>query len=162
MTPHPNALEIADLVMHFGPVRAVDGVSLTIPRGRVTALVGESGSGKSTVGRCVVRLVEPTAGTVRIAGTDVTHLSRRRLRPHRGAVSIVFQDPAALAGPADAGGRDRGRAAAAAPASGSPGATGTPASPPCSTGSACAPRWPGAIPTSCPAGSGSGSASPGP
>ncbi|MBQ0978080.1 ABC transporter ATP-binding protein [Micromonospora sp. M61] len=94
MTPQPNALEIEDLVMHFGPVRAVDGVSLTIPRGRVTALVGESGSGKSTVGRCVVRLVEPTAGTVRIAGTDVTHLSRRRLRPHRGAVSIVFQDPA--------------------------------------------------------------------
>ncbi|MFI6243866.1 ABC transporter ATP-binding protein [Micromonospora sp. NPDC050795] len=99
MTPQPKALEIADLVMHFGPVRAVDGVSLTIPRGRVTALVGESGSGKSTVGRCVVRLVEPTAGTVRIAGTDVTHLSRRRLRPHRGAVSIVFQDPAASLDP---------------------------------------------------------------
>ncbi|MGC4749629.1 ABC transporter ATP-binding protein [Micromonospora sp. DT201] len=99
MTPQPNALEIEDLVMHFGPVRAVDGVSLTIPRGRVTALVGESGSGKSTVGRCVVRLVEPTAGTVQIAGTDVTHLSRRRLRPHRGAVSIVFQDPAASLDP---------------------------------------------------------------
>ncbi|RZT79018.1 peptide/nickel transport system ATP-binding protein [Micromonospora violae] len=99
MTAQPNALEIADLVMHFGPVRAVDGVSLTIPRGRVTALVGESGSGKSTVGRCVVRLVEPTAGTVRIAGTDVTHLSRRQLRPHRGAVSIVFQDPAASLDP---------------------------------------------------------------
>ncbi|MFG1765726.1 ABC transporter ATP-binding protein [Micromonospora parva] len=99
MTPQPNALEITDLVMHFGPVRAVDGVSLTIPRGRVTALVGESGSGKSTVGRCVVRLVEPTAGTVRIAGTDVTHLSRRHLRPHRGAVSIVFQDPAASLDP---------------------------------------------------------------
>ncbi|MEU7948893.1 oligopeptide/dipeptide ABC transporter ATP-binding protein [Micromonospora taraxaci] len=99
MTPQPNALEIEDLVMHFGPVRAVDGVSLTMPRGRVTALVGESGSGKSTVGRCVVRLVEPTGGTVRIAGTDVTHLSRRRLRPHRGAVSIVFQDPAASLDP---------------------------------------------------------------
>ncbi|MEU8013693.1 ABC transporter ATP-binding protein [Micromonospora parva] len=99
MTPQPNALEIKDLVMHFGPVRAVDGVSLTIPRGRVTALVGESGSGKSTVGRCVVRLVEATAGTVRIAGTDVTHLSRRHLRPHRGAVSIVFQDPAASLDP---------------------------------------------------------------
>jgi oligopeptide/dipeptide ABC transporter ATP-binding protein len=99
MTPQPNALEIENLVMHFGPVRAVDGVSLTIPRGRVTALVGESGSGKSTVGRCVVRLVEPTAGTVRIAGTDVTHLSRRQLRPHRGAVSIVFQDPAASLDP---------------------------------------------------------------
>ncbi|MFF4874900.1 ABC transporter ATP-binding protein [Micromonospora sp. NPDC000668] len=85
--------------MHFGPVRAVDGVSLTIAKGRVTALVGESGSGKSTVGRCVVRLVEPTAGVVRIAGTDVTHLSRRQLRPHRSAVSIVFQDPAASLDP---------------------------------------------------------------
>ncbi|MEV6368440.1 ATP-binding cassette domain-containing protein [Micromonospora sp. WP24] len=94
MTPQPNALELDDLVMHFGPVRAVDGVSLRIPRGRVTALVGESGSGKSTVGRCVVRLVEPTAGTVRLAGTDVTHLTRRQLRRHRSDVSIVFQDPA--------------------------------------------------------------------
>ncbi|MFC0032755.1 ABC transporter ATP-binding protein [Micromonospora chaiyaphumensis] len=94
MTPQPNALELEDLVMHFGPVRAVDGVSLTIPRGRVTALVGESGSGKSTVGRCVVRLEKPTAGAVRIAGTDVTHLSRRQLRRHRSDVSIVFQDPA--------------------------------------------------------------------
>ncbi|MEV7327644.1 oligopeptide/dipeptide ABC transporter ATP-binding protein [Micromonospora sp. NPDC093244] len=99
MTSRPNALEIEDLVMHFGPVRAVDGVSLTIAAGRVTALVGESGSGKSTVGRCVVRLVEPTAGVVRIAGTDVTHLSRRQLRPHRDAVSIVFQDPAASLDP---------------------------------------------------------------
>ncbi|MEU8298778.1 oligopeptide/dipeptide ABC transporter ATP-binding protein [Micromonospora sp. NPDC048909] len=94
MTAQPPALELEDLVMHFGPVRAVDGVSLTIPKGRVTALVGESGSGKSTVGRCVVRLVEPTAGVVRIAGTDVTHLSRRQLRRHRSDVSIVFQDPA--------------------------------------------------------------------
>lgn len=94
MTPQPNALELEDLVMHFGPVRAVDGVSLTIPKGRVTALVGESGSGKSTVGRCVVRLEKPTAGVVRIAGTDVTHLSRRQLRRHRSDVSIVFQDPA--------------------------------------------------------------------
>ncbi|MEH1168255.1 oligopeptide/dipeptide ABC transporter ATP-binding protein [Micromonospora sp. CPCC 205539] len=99
MTAQPNALEIEDLVLHYGPVRAVDGVSLTIGPGRVTALVGESGSGKSTVGRCVVRLVKPTAGVVRIAGTDVTHLSRRQLRPHRSAVSIVFQDPAASLDP---------------------------------------------------------------
>ncbi len=61
-------LELDDLVMHFGPVRAVDGVSLRIRKGQVTALVGESGSGKSTVGRCIVRLVEPTGGTVRLAG----------------------------------------------------------------------------------------------
>ena len=87
-------LELDDLVMHFGPVRAVDGVSLRIRKGQVTALVGESGSGKSTVGRCIVRLVEPSAGTVSLGGTDVTHLSRKELRKHRRDVSIVFQDPA--------------------------------------------------------------------
>ncbi|TDD61920.1 ATP-binding cassette domain-containing protein [Kribbella antibiotica] len=89
-----NALEVEDLVMHFGPVRAVDGVTLRIREGSVVALVGESGSGKSTVGRCIVRLLEPTGGTVRLAGADITHLSRRQLRPHRRYVSIVFQDPA--------------------------------------------------------------------
>ena len=87
-------LELEDLVLHFGPVRAVDGVSLTIRRGSVVALVGESGSGKSTVGRCVVRLLEPTSGTVRLHGTDISHLGRRALRPHRRDVAIVFQDPA--------------------------------------------------------------------
>ena len=88
------ALELENLVMHFGPVRAVDGVSLRIPKGSVVALVGESGSGKSTVGRCIVRLLEPTEGTVRLADADITHLNRRQLRPHRRDVSIVFQDPA--------------------------------------------------------------------
>lgn len=88
------ALELEDLVMHFGAVQAVDGVSLSIRQGQVTALVGESGSGKSTVGRCIVRLLEPTSGAVRVGGTDITHLSRRQLRRHRKDVSIVFQDPA--------------------------------------------------------------------
>ncbi|RZU10581.1 peptide/nickel transport system ATP-binding protein [Kribbella rubisoli] len=88
------ALEVEDLVMHFGPVRAVDGVTLRIKQGSVVALVGESGSGKSTVGRCIVRLLEPTDGTVQLAGVDITHLSRRQLRQHRRNVSIVFQDPA--------------------------------------------------------------------
>jgi peptide/nickel transport system ATP-binding protein len=94
MTSPANALELEDLVMHFGPVQAVDGVSLTIPKGRVTALVGESGSGKSTVGRCIVRLLKPTAGVIRIGGVDVTDMSRRQLRKQRNQVSIVFQDPA--------------------------------------------------------------------
>ncbi|HEY4571072.1 MAG TPA: ATP-binding cassette domain-containing protein, partial [Kribbella sp.] len=76
------ALEVEDLIMHFGPVRAVDGVTLRIKQGSVVALVGESGSGKSTVGRCIVRLLEPTAGTIRLAGADVTNLSRRQLRRH--------------------------------------------------------------------------------
>ncbi|GAB3072832.1 ABC transporter ATP-binding protein [Pedococcus soli] len=90
----PVVLELEDLAMHYGAVRAVDGVTMQIRRGQVTALVGESGSGKSTVGRCIVRLVEPTSGSVRLAGTDVTHLSRSRMRQHRRDVSIVFQDPA--------------------------------------------------------------------
>jgi len=108
MTPEPvtttdvgttPVCELVDVVKHFGPVRAVDGVSLRIDPGKVVALVGESGSGKSTVGRCVVRLLEPTSGTVRLQGLDVTHLSRRELRAHRRAVSIVFQDPASSLDP---------------------------------------------------------------
>ncbi|MDX6231311.1 MAG: peptide/nickel transport system ATP-binding protein, partial [Nocardioidaceae bacterium] len=73
--------EVEDLVKHFGPVRAVDGVSLRVNPGQVVALVGESGSGKSTVGRLIVRLLEPTSGVVRLAGADVSHLSRRAMRP---------------------------------------------------------------------------------
>jgi oligopeptide/dipeptide ABC transporter ATP-binding protein len=91
--------EVADLVKHFGPVRAVDGVSLRIMPGTVVALVGESGSGKSTVGRLIVRLLQPTSGAVRLAGHDVSRLSRRELRPHRREVSIVFQDPASSLDP---------------------------------------------------------------
>lgn len=92
--PETEVLRLDGLVMHFGPVRAVDGVDLTVHRGEVVALVGESGSGKSTVGRCIVRLTEPTGGTVTLDGTDVTHLGRRALRAVRSDVSIVFQDPA--------------------------------------------------------------------
>ncbi|GGO44174.1 peptide ABC transporter ATP-binding protein [Streptomyces daqingensis] len=100
----PPALEVRGLVRHFpGPgrstVRAVDGVSLTVGRGEVVGLVGESGSGKSTVGQCVVRLDEPTGGTVRIGGVDVTRLSRRRLRPLRKDFHLVYQDPSASLDP---------------------------------------------------------------
>jgi oligopeptide/dipeptide ABC transporter, ATP-binding protein, C-terminal domain len=91
--------EVENLVKHFGPVRAVDGVSLRVDPGQVVALVGESGSGKSTVGRLIVRLLEPSAGVVRLAGADVSHLSRRAMRPHRRTVSIVFQDPASSLDP---------------------------------------------------------------
>ncbi|MQA96253.1 MAG: ATP-binding cassette domain-containing protein [Streptosporangiales bacterium] len=95
MTP---VLEIDGLVKHFGAgrgqaVHAVDGASLSIAPGEVLGLVGESGSGKSTVGRCILRLTDPTAGTIRLDDTDITHLSRRALRPLRRDVHIVFQDP---------------------------------------------------------------------
>jgi len=94
-------LEVSDLVKHFpvrgigarGVVHAVDGVSFSIGRGELLGLVGESGSGKSTVANCVMRLVEPTAGTVRLKGNDITHLSRRAMRGLRGDMHMVFQDP---------------------------------------------------------------------
>jgi oligopeptide transport system ATP-binding protein len=97
-------LEVVDLVKHFpiggglagsggGVVHAVNGVSFTVAPGEVVGLVGESGSGKSTVGNCVLRLLEPTAGTIRLQGTDISHLSRRALRPLRREMHMVFQDP---------------------------------------------------------------------
>ena len=96
-------LHVSDLVMDFrvggrligagDALRAVDGVSLTIRAGETVALVGESGSGKSTVGRCVVRLLEPTGGQVVLLGRDISHLSRTALRPLRRQMHIVFQDP---------------------------------------------------------------------
>ena len=92
-------LEVVDLVKHFGPVRAVDGVSLAVAPGEVLGLVGESGSGKTTLGRCVTRLVPVTAGDVRINGTDIARLPRRLLRPMRRHFNIVFQDPSSSLNP---------------------------------------------------------------
>jgi oligopeptide/dipeptide ABC transporter ATP-binding protein len=91
-------LRVEDLVKHYGGrrgavVHAVDGVSLEIAPGEVLGLVGESGSGKSTVGKCVLRLTKPTSGTITLDGRDITHLSRRTLRPLRRDVHMVFQDP---------------------------------------------------------------------
>ncbi|MGE5512637.1 MAG: ABC transporter ATP-binding protein [Bacteroidota bacterium] len=81
------------------PIRAVDDVSFSIERGEVVGLVGESGSGKSTIGRSVVRLIEPTAGTVRFDGQEIGQLSARALRSVRRRMQIVFQDPYASLDP---------------------------------------------------------------
>jgi len=80
----------------FGKARevaAAKDVTLTLRKGRTLGIVGESGSGKSTVARCIVRLIDPTSGGIRLAGREISELSRRLLQPHRKRIQIVFQDP---------------------------------------------------------------------
>lgn len=92
-------LEVMGLVKHFpikgtrDVVHAVTGVTFSIERGETLGLVGESGSGKTTVGRCILRLTEPTAGSTLFHGTDVTRMSRREFRQYRPNMQMVFQDP---------------------------------------------------------------------
>jgi len=74
-------------------IHAVDGVSLTIGRGESLGLIGESGSGKTTLGWLIARLFEPTSGTIRFEGRDISHLTGRELRSWRRKVQVVFQDP---------------------------------------------------------------------
>lgn len=104
MTEPRPLMEVDDLHVHFpvrkgffrrvvGQVRAVDGVSFHIRPGETLGLVGESGCGKTTVGRAILRLVEPTAGTVRFDGDVLTALDPKALRARRQAFQIVFQDP---------------------------------------------------------------------
>jgi oligopeptide/dipeptide ABC transporter ATP-binding protein len=90
---------------HVGDVKAVDGVSLTIERGETLGLVGESGCGKSTVGRALLRLYEPTGGTIRFDGTDITHMGESELRPLRMRMQMIFQDPYASLNPRHSVGR---------------------------------------------------------
>jgi len=97
-------LRVEGLVKHFplkagvfrhtvGHIRAVDGVDLTVQRGETLGVVGESGCGKTTLGRSIVKLLEPSAGRIVFDGRDLTPLSRREMRPVRRELQIVFQDP---------------------------------------------------------------------
>jgi oligopeptide/dipeptide ABC transporter ATP-binding protein len=110
MTDALPLLEVSDLIKHYavrsgilrrnvGAVHAVDGVSFTVGVGETLGLVGESGCGKSTVARSILRLVEPTGGSIRLNGLDITHLGKAALRPNRRSMQIIFQDPFASLNP---------------------------------------------------------------
>jgi oligopeptide/dipeptide ABC transporter ATP-binding protein len=97
-------LDVVDLKKHFpirkgllrrtvGHVYAVDGVSFAIAPGETLGLVGESGCGKSTAGRAVLRLIEPSGGSIKVEGREIVGLPREELRPYRQQMQIIFQDP---------------------------------------------------------------------
>jgi peptide/nickel transport system ATP-binding protein len=104
----PKAFQVRDLSKTYKgrgffrrgrEVHAADGVSFDIQRGETLGLVGESGSGKSTVGRCVMRLIEPDAGSIRIGDLSIRELSQAQFRPMRRRIQMVFQDPFASLNP---------------------------------------------------------------
>lgn len=105
-----NLLEVKDLKKWFpirggilsrvvANVKAINGVSFSVKKGEVLGLVGESGSGKTTVGRTILRLIEPTEGSIKFNGQEITTLSKAQLRPYRRKMQIIFQDPFASLNP---------------------------------------------------------------
>ena len=96
-------IDVRGLRKYFGggthPVRAVDGISFTIQEGETLGLVGESGSGKSTIGRMLIRLLDPTEGEILFENRDLAQLTQREMRPLRSRMQIIFQDPYASLNP---------------------------------------------------------------
>ena len=93
-----NILEVRNLTKHFKAggrqvVHAVDGVNLTLQKGRTLGLVGESGCGKSSCARTIIRMYDPTSGEIILDGEDITKLSQKQLKPYRKKMQMIFQDP---------------------------------------------------------------------